>query len=334
MKSRIAPLLIVALGLAGCAETGLSCGPGTVEDDRGECVPDPVDSGVKLDSGPDGGPPDGGVCEPECDEGQHCVQTQPGTFECVECRNGADCASGICNDENECVECAGHSDCTDTAEAQCNDAGECVPCESQAHCAARGDENALCSEGVCVECTAGDTSRCGGNPCRPDGTCSEHPSGQVACLPCDTDANCADGLLCVAMTFGSTAEPVGSFCLWKRSATGVGAPNGTCGVVSVGVYPSRPFASTLAEHESVDGEIADICSLRTTTCPALLGHATPVEGCEAAGDDAACGVEGLDDGRCRLNTSGVALCTYPCLGTEDCQVGSMCPVAGDRVCSI
>lgn len=329
MKSRIAPLLIVALGLAGCAETGLSCGPGTVEDDRGECVPDPVDSGVKLDSGPDGGPPDGGVCEPECDEGQHCVQTQPGTFECVECRNGADCASGICNDENECVECASHSDCTDTAEAQCNDAGECVPCESQAHCAARGDENALCSEGVCVECTAGDTSRCGGNPCRPDGTCSEHPTGQVACLPCVTDANCDEGLLCVEMSFEDPVSTVvGTFCQWRLDATGPGAPNGTCGI------GSQPFAQQ-DTRTSVDNVSSAICTLATTTCTALLQHRTAVDGCEVPlTDDDACGVEGLRDGRCRLNSGGSPRCTYPCLGTEDCQAGSTCPAAGDRVCSI
>lgn len=329
MNARTAPLLIL-LVLGGCAETGLICPAGEVEDDLGECVPDPVDAGGEIDAGVDAAPDGGARCEPAC-EGTtpHCVEVQPDVFECVQCVEGADCASGFCSDTHQCLECEDHGDCANPMLAQCNDAGQCVACELPNHCSGRDDGNTICAAGACVECTPGELEGCGGNACRPDGTCSEFPTDQGACLPCDTDANCADGHLCIEMTFGTPAEPVGSFCLWRRDATGLAAPNGVCGL------GSQPYAREIPNAMSVDDVTADVCTLATTTCPARLQYRTGVPGCEVAGeDDDACGVEGLNDGRCRENTGGMPRCTYPCLNTEDCPMGSTCPITGDQVCSI
>lgn len=281
---------------------------------------------------PDSGPIDSGACA-ECDA-DHCVGG-----ECVQCTAAtasADCTGQtlLCVD-NRCVGCAGAADCTEPNVPICEE-GACAPCTADPQCADIA-EGPLCDEssGRCVECDQLDASRCGGNPCRPNGRCSDYPSTQEACQPCDTDANCREGQLCVEMTYAvpPPERVVGTFCQWRQDATAADAPNGQCANTRL---ESRPWARRVVLAESVDGELADICTLATTTCPAFLQHRQAVAGCDAPlTGDAACGAPDLNDGLCRYQTPPTnPRCTYPCLGTEDCAPGSTCPAAGDRFCSI
>src|SRR5690606_14576482 len=138
---------------------------------------------------------------------------------------------------------------------------------------------------------------CGGAICElTTNTCIDGTiyKGKGICDPCIDDRERKSGQLCIEMTYDDPTEGVvGSFCLWRKDADGVAAPKGTCGI------NSRPYATTLNGATSVNGVVADVCTLRTTTCPALKQHTTSVEGCNAEGDDAACGVEGFNDGKCR-----------------------------------
>jgi hypothetical protein len=332
MSSRIAPLFL-ALALTGCPEAVPACTDGRVMDPTGACVAEPgIDSGTpQPDAGrdADGGMDAGVICDSPCVAPEFCADLGGGDTGCVQCTNASHCGGLPCVD-NVCAECDDHGDCDDPSRAQCSAAGECVRCALPLHCSARTDGRTVCGdEGTCVECTATERAACGSNACRPDGTCSEFGTAQPACLPCDTDANCGEGLLCVEMSFDDpTPTVVGAVFPWQRPATEIGPPKGVCGLTS------QPFAETMPDAMSVDGFEADICTLATTTCPALLQHRTTVTGCNAATDDGACGVDGLRDGRCRLNSGGMPRCTYPCLGTEDCRTGSTCPVAGDQFCSI
>ena len=90
--------------------------------------------------------------------------------------------------------------------------------------------------------------------------------------------------------------------------------------------------STIDPVESVDGASAVLCVLRTTTCPAFLQHTQIVSGCNSPSDNAACGVEDVNDGLCRLNGESNPRCTYPCLSSADCRTGSSCTV--DSYCSL
>lgn len=323
----------IALVLAvGCNYDGFRevqrCPEGTAmpPGNSGMCVPLPdgsLDAG--LDAGDSGGPGPCGTCptgRPFCNADAR---------RCAACRDHDDCGGTTprCDTmTGNCVECLSHDECEQPGEPACI-AGRCEPCTDDAQC----DGNTPACDvdtGRCVQCTASNRLACGPTACRPDHTCSAHlAGGQQACQPCDTDLNCQIGQLCVELSYGNPppARSVGSFCQWRRDAMGVGAPGGTCGLTS------QPYAQSTSAR-SVDGTSAIICTLATTTCPALFQHRTAVPGCDAAGQDSACGASGFNDGRCRENGAGEPLCTYPCLGTEDCRAGSTCPVAGDQFCSI
>jgi hypothetical protein len=118
---------------------------------------------------------------------------------------------------------------------------------------------------------------------------------------------------------------VGSFCQWRRDATGAGAPMGTCGETRI---ESRPWAREVTV-DTVDGEgSVPICTLATTTCPALLHLGVSRTGCQGepgpgVGSDDACGAPGLADGRCAIDEATNQLaCSYPCRDSSDC--GSHC----------
>ncbi len=249
---------------------------------------------------------------------------------CPGCESADDCAGGVCDPATEqCVACLESADCADAAAPRC-DAKVCAGCLDADDCAHFEDET-LCDtdSGACVQCRGAED--CDGNVCHPDTrTCTELPIRQKhACEPCQHDAQCQEGQLCVETTYDDPqAGAVGAFCLWRRDAPLPG-PAGECGI------NSRPYARA-AEILSVDGETAIVCELRTTTCAALLHHSVAVEGCEAPfTDDAACGHPDFNDGRCRFD-SGVGEqlgCSYPCLGNHDCPAGSSCPGGGgDRYC--
>ena len=247
------------------------------------------------------------------------------------CRDADDCKSAdkpLCAESTKtCVECEEHESCTKGAPV-C-EAGSCTGCTDSAECE-RLSETPMCDEasGACVGCLT--EADCDGKVCDPKTReCTEFTAHALnACRECEYDAQCRVGQVCVEMTYHlpSPGGEVGKFCLWEKATTGVGAPNGVCGD-----FP--PFAAS-QNVVSSDGKETVVCTLATTTCPALLHHRTQVAGCDAAGDDDACGAAGFDDGRCRLNGDSQPRCTYPCGGTEDCRAGFTCPDEGDQYCSL
>ncbi len=249
---------------------------------------------------------------------------------CVGCLKDGDCSGNesLCDTTSKtCVECVVSSDCEDAGASRC-DARACTACTENSDCAHIADKG-ICDDGTCVGCTT--EADCDGKVCDPaTRTCTALPAHELnACEACEHDAQCQVGQVCVEMKYSDPAEAVvGSFCLWRKDATGVGAPNGSCGT------SFKPFAQS-AVITSVDGVAATVCTLRTTTCPALLQHAQTVTGCAVAGDDAACGAAGFNDGRCRLNSEDEPKCSYPCAGNEDCVSGLACiGSVSDRYCSL
>jgi len=177
------------------------------------------------------------------------------------------------------------------------------------------------ASGACVACTAADRTLCGLNVC--DGatnTCTMFGAGSAGlCQPCVADAQCADGQLCVPTTFGSAMAPAGNFCLWRLDATGTGAPSGACSRV-------RPYVRAQTAT-SVDGVSASVCGLALTTCPAINAYrATNCMTLDAAGD-ARCGVDGLDDGLCRMFDAAANRCTVRCSSDDDCRNDTTCNTA-------
>jgi hypothetical protein len=259
----------------------------------------------------------GGACGDNCtDEKPHCIEDEA---TCVECTKHAHCenpAKPVCGLKNTCDPCRTNADCKDvlglTDTPVCvndlglDDFGKCVGCLTEDDCG-----GAICDEAT--------------NTCIP-GTVA---GGKGLCEACVDDRECKSGQLCIEMTFPNPVEGViGTFCLWRKDATGLAAPKGTCGI------NSQPYATTLPGAESVNGVVADVCTLRTTTCPALKQHTTSVEGCNAEGDDAACGVEGFNDGKCRLNGNGDPKCTYRCGGPEDCDGFTCFDTGSEKYCAL
>lgn len=170
----------------------------------------------------------------------------------------------------------------------------------------------------CVACL--DASHCGGDACKPDGTCSDFGTDLTACEGCDTDANCAAGHVCVEMVFPpSGGASNGWFCQPSSS--------GACGEAT------RPYSLLVAGMTTADGASTDVCTLATTTCQGLADHAEP-KICTLNDE---CGVPGQTDGLCKLfGTLGVDpfLCTYPCTANEQCPAGLTCILgAGFNYCS-
>jgi len=275
------------------------------------------------------------VCNPESHACVECLDNDdcdaavcdPATHQCVECLETNDCESPtpLCDTEQQlCAECLDNADCTDPLEATC-DAGSCSPCQSNADCE-HLTETTVCdvTEGECVECTGTDYASCGVNddeePLVCDSltrTCAaevEHDRG--LCEPCLADANCALGQLCAMQTFEE--QELGYFCFWERGASEGGAPAG-CGT-------ARPYVDTLATTTSIDGTVADVCGLRTSTCVARsqfsdkpCGTTTP--------DDSLCGVAPPADAICVEFDTDVHRCTMTCLSSDDCPIGSSCNTA-------
>ncbi len=247
---------------------------------------------------------------------------------CVECLKDDQCSDGVCDESTKaCVECVEHADCGDATKPLCED-NACTGCGAPVDCTALGLAQCLPS-GACGACTS--EADCDGKVCDPEtNTCTNLAAHELnACEACEHDAQCQVGQVCVEMKYNDPAEGlVGNFCLWRKDATAVGAPNGTCGL------NSRPFASQV-DVTSVDGEEnVTICTLATTTCPAVLQYRTTVSGCVTPGvDDGACGDPDFNDGRCRLNGASQPKCTYPCVGNEDCPAGT-CTAAINGVCSL
>jgi hypothetical protein len=304
-------LLAVALPLscdrfASCEET-LSCGKGG---EGGASGGVPGSGGSNLGGG---GAGTGGTIDP-CDTCTGATPICNDAKECVECLESTDCMSAsksLCDTAtNTCSGCSGDADCTHlSATPLCETTSQtCIECKSENDCVVGADKF------VC----APDTHKC---------TTTKVHSVDV-CQECAHDLDCQVGQYCVEMSYTlPTAGVVGKFCLWDKTAMGAG-PNGACGT-----FP--PYAKSQS-IKSVDGTDATVCSLATTTCPALNQFRTTVSGCTDVSPTSndACGATGFNDGRCRLDGDSNPMCTYPCSVNEDCSPGSTCPASGDKYCSL
>ncbi len=293
---RLSCLVAVALLAAGCPETK-TCPVGMhFPPMSSECVPDVVDAG-QPDAGQDAGV-DAGPCGGMCSGDTPVCDTTTGT--CVGCLSATDCAAPTpaCDTSmHMCVQCVGDGDCTDPTAAKCNSSAHtCGGCTDSSQCAQFTD-TAVCetTSGACVQCTAADTSACGGNTCKSDGTCSMYGTTQRQCDPCDTDANCGGAHdYCVPMKYMGADH--GAYCLTDFTETG------PC---------QRPFSISLSGRTTLSGHSGDTyCGINEdlATCEAV----------RALLDGVACSMDSdcPESGVCRpLGTLGNQ-CTYPCSGAS------------------
>lgn len=248
---------------------------------------------------------------------------------CVECTTDDHCTregAPSCNPAtNRCVGCLDAAQCTRAEASQCVD-GACVPCGQNADCAHIPGKN-VCDRGQCVECTGTDYETCG-----TDGAtgarrvcdsrareCSDSATVASAdsCQPCVSDAQCQVGQLCLMQQFGTPPQDVGYFCFWKQGAP---APNAPADCATEG----RPYVRTLAGVTSIDGETADVCGLRASTCIARREFSTKNCANDAgAPDDSRCGVDAPEDAVCTAFGAG-NLCTMRCRSDLDCPAGGGC----------
>jgi hypothetical protein len=121
--------------------------------------------------------------------------------------------------------------------------------------------------------------------------------------------------MCVDEMF--SGDSVGYFCFYKQGDTANGAP-AVCGSTS------RPYSGVL-KATSIDGQTADICSLRVSTCLALNQFSQTNCTSSGAADDQLCGfAPGVDSKCAQTSTAGVYLCTVTCLSDLDCRTGVTC----------
>jgi hypothetical protein len=135
--------------------------------------------------------------------------------------------------------------------------------------------------------------------------------------------------MCVLDTFGSgaTAKQVGYFCHWKQGDTVNGAP-ADCPT------QGRPYFRLVSGASSIDGEVADICTLAVSSCPAKNEFRN--KNCAPTGtpDDTLCGVAAPNDAKCVSIGAGFR-CTMTCLGDDDCLTGSSCnTLVTPQVCTL
>jgi hypothetical protein len=132
--------------------------------------------------------------------------------------------------------------------------------------------------------------------------------------------------MCVEETFN--AKSVGYFCFYKQGDTAHGAP-AACGDTG------RPYSGVQKNAVSIDGQTADICSLRVSTCTALnqFSQTNCTSGTNTANDQL-CGASPGVDSKCVSFTASTYLCTTTCLSDFDCLTGSNCNTgANPRVCT-
>ncbi len=273
------------------------------------------EAGGAAEGGAGGAVPCDGAC------GGDTAVCDPESNTCVQCLGPLDCdPSLICDtDTNVCVECLGNTDCIEAGASKC-DGGVCVGCGVSEDCS-HIDGKTVCDADAseCVECTGTDYSACGeelGVPLVCDSvarTCTvneEHAAG--ACQECVSDAHCLLGQMCVLQTYGEPEQDVGYFCFWKQGDPEGGAPE-DC------FTGAHPYAGVTLDAMSVDGQVADICSLRTSTCVARNQFSSKDCKSGGVGDDTLCGFDPPADAKCdQVGVSTNYRCTLRCLSNEDC----------------
>jgi hypothetical protein len=248
--------------------------------------------------------------------------------QCVGCMANADCKSAtkpVCNlAVSSCVECLANTDCKALNASRCDaTSNTCVSCQSDADCS-QIDGRHVCSAGMCVQCTGKKYEACGqldgkGLVCNSiTQTCTKDKTSGASglCQPCVSDAQCPAGQLCYQQMF--TGKPVGYFCFWKQGDTGNGAPT-DCTVSS-----NRPYSRIESDVSSIDGTVATLCTLRSTTCAAYnqFGNVD----CARSGppNDDLCGFAPGADSKCGKYGMITYRCTTVCLANDDCKPGVTC----------
>lgn len=267
----------------------------------------------------------------------NCAAT---THTCRPCTSSTQCSQiagkPLCL-SGSCVECTAQSDCTSVTASQCDATTHtCKACTTDAHCSNIAGKN-VCLDGACVQCTGAKATACGadtksGTPYVCDSlkhTCTTSLAKSAGlCASCVSDAQCKAGELCVLDTVGtgSSAKTAGYFCHWKKGDTANGAP-ADC------LASGRPYAGTQTAVTSIDGQTADICSLRVSSCQASSEYST--KNCAPSGtpNDSLCGVAAPADAKCVQGAnSSTYLCTMTCASDLDCP-GLPCDTqASPRVC--
>jgi hypothetical protein len=138
------------------------------------------------------------------------------------------------------------------------------------------------------------------------------------CDPCVSDAQCAPGGLCVLDTLETAdgTKSVGYFCHWKQGDIGNGAP-ADC------FAAGRPYVG-VRSLASIDGEAADVCVLRSSSCVARTQFSS--KDCAPTGspNDGLCGVASPSDAKCvRAGTSSYR-CSMTCGSSDDCPGSFAC----------
>lgn len=294
--------VLLALGaIAGCRETH-HCGPGESYQ-GGVCAPfDASVDAASPDTGLDGGAPDTGTDV------------------------GVDASNDAGFDTPDPCDFCGTRQCyvpgtSDTGAIDGGSAHVCVECTDDSQC---GDHDAGVGDGgvapagrwLCRDfaCTFGCDvdSDCGATgACRPDHTCSaypRYPMSDVACSPCDTDANCAalPDHACIHWVYqnGSFMDlGPANFCLLHHVGCGSFAPPLDF------PWPSHP-------PTTIDGTAipaSETLCVSRTSCQAVT-DTNHHRACTGASSDE-CGLDGIIDATCDTARS---LCTYACVGAEDC----------------
>ncbi len=321
----------VSVGCPASSDTPV-CRPGPIGS-RNLCVECVEDHDCESSTG-------GSKCDTEdsrcveCLEDIHCIDpTSPHCGEelaCTGCDREKQCAhlpgTPLCeSDTGACVECLENKDCPTPTSSRCDAEGFCAPCAENADC------NHLEGQGVCdIDPEDGDNNRCVQCTEEDHSACSDYKdfvcnsltrscssefevASAEVCDTCVADAHCKQGLICVHTTFGPEELEVGYFCLWIEGEPG--APE-SCAL------DGRPFVDTIDDVVSIDGQVATVCTLGTTTCPALrdteFGQA-----CDPYGDiSEQCGHPGLEDGFCLRVTAYDFQCSIPCDSVDDCPADS------------
>jgi hypothetical protein len=183
----------------------------------------------------------------------------------------------------------------------------------------------LCDEatGACVECTQDDRTACAvdGNGKRDVCNAATHECevgvkegtaplcGSIDRKQCVSNAHCPAGSTCVQEFLRDQ-----TFSAWYCLPT-MGSPS--C---------KRPFAREQT-RPTRDGDAAAVCALRLSTCTAHSQYTSTSMPCTSdtdpsAGDNAKCGLPGLDDGYCVYGGTVLGfVCTVPCTSADaDCPV--------------
>jgi hypothetical protein len=264
-----------------------------------------------------------------------CVASDQGCVECTDQDRGACSPNQVCDVASEtCVECLQDADCTDPAASVCDAAThECQPCvEGDEDDCSHIEGKHVCFAGECVECTKAALGACTvlqtatrtvQNVCHAlTHACVGRQIGKtIPCGECVSDAECWPGHACVPLRHADQPTSDRWYCLPLLDG--------------LNCIAQRPYAVLAPPERTIEGTAVDVCKPALATCEAQNGYegncgvdesdrAIAIDDAGAPtqdsvrGDNALCGVPGLDDGFCIKYQPGWHLCTVSCRDVNDC----------------